>query len=819
MATPTFITYPVSGTNYVHPPFTSGISTLEVSLDGVIQSSSLYTITGGEVVFSVAPVGSFLDIKRVTSVDTRQTDYINTGILNETALDNDSLQAFYKLQELIDENSSDRLIKRNIALDDNWDAQAKRIENGITPVNSTDYATKGYVDIANTAAVIAGLPVTQVSDFTDFTDAITTLNGTGALTHLAITGVHSVPASLTVNSNITLWFLSAGRIDPAAGQTLTINGGIQAPFNLQIFGGLGTVAGNPTIEECSMSWFGGDPTGGTDSQPAFDAADEFMKTGGGIIRIGVGHWAMGDECLVSDGVHVEMSGRADQTGTSTIKGTDIFPLDSFMGTRMFAQKVTGGTSSKGIKFSNGTIRGDKPSGGNIDIGIEQENGKYWAYKNLAFAFFDLQAIYVSDNGSTVTTFEDILIRDAVQGTSLAAETGAIQLESQDNTLMNVEATTSSTSLAEAGKRIALLLTGTAAENFVFGGQFEISEIGIMVRGSGGNKFVGTRSDLNYMDGMQVRVGGNNLVACEFLNNGRAATNTYDGITLYANNNQLAACNARITTGNTHKYGFRDASGVAGNRCKACNSTGHGTAEEFEDVTTNFWQYDEIAQAVATADDTAPDVTGIRNLVIGSNTVRTRISSLTGKKTGQHLTIRNANGNDNFSYIFDSANFRLQKTWYPRNDDTLELYTNDGTVWNEVGRMDSPKIHTARMQFDTAMAGFTAIGDHVVGYLPQNAVIIDAFTVTQVIPTSGTSLATLAAGIQTDDPTGIAPATLVTNALWDLSNQGFHLQTPQEGTVTSYTTRTTGFRAVVFTVAVEVLTAGIIELFIKYIDLT
>ena len=170
------------------------------------------------------------------------------------------------------------------------------------------------------------------------------------------------------------------------------------------------------------------------------------------------------------------------------------------------------------------------------------------------------------------------MRDCVQNTGLAGETGALQIESQDNTLINCEITTSSTSLVESGNRIALLFTGSAAENFVFGGQFETSEVGVVVRGAGGNKFIGSRSDINLLDGWQIRVGGNVFVGCEALNNSQNVTNVNDGFVLFAQNNLLTGCIARSNFAKVHRYGFRDASGVAGNHAKGCLSTGHGTAE-------------------------------------------------------------------------------------------------------------------------------------------------------------------------------------------------------------------------------------------------
>jgi hypothetical protein len=394
-----------------------------------------------------------------------------------------------------------------------------------------------------------------------------------------------------------------------ANKILSFNSAGQPTASLPTTGGFSDDFGTLYGKEVWIDDHGADPNGINDSHPAFVIANDLLKDTGGTIRIGVGKYAFSQECLCDDGVKVVGSGWMEQTGTSPIKGTVCFPLDAHAGTRIFAQKVTAGTSSKGLFFGEMTLSGKKPGGGNILRGIEQENGKYWGYHNLSFQFFDNQAIYISDNGSNVTWMNNIFCRDCVQASGLSGEVGAIHIQGQDNILgPNIEATTSSTSYAEGGKRIALLFDGTAASNIIVGGQYEISEIGIMVRGSGGNKFVGVRSDLNYGNGAEFRVGGNVLAACEFLNNGRNTTNTYDGVTFFAQNNVAAGCNARSTgaVAQVHKYGGRDASGAVGNKIRPFVSTGHGTAATHEDTATGAFSEELIHQELATADDATPD---------------------------------------------------------------------------------------------------------------------------------------------------------------------------------------------------------------------
>ena len=90
-------------------------------------------LTGGETVVR----------QRKTSQTTRLTNY-TAGVLGESALDNDSFQAFYMAQEAID-TAALALGKDSAEL---WDALSTRIINVGAPTASTDAATKGYVDSA-----------------------------------------------------------------------------------------------------------------------------------------------------------------------------------------------------------------------------------------------------------------------------------------------------------------------------------------------------------------------------------------------------------------------------------------------------------------------------------------------------------------------------------------------------------------------------------------------------------------------------------------------------------------------------------------------
>ncbi len=121
---------------------------IKVELDGVLQTVGVdYTIIGGgfTVSFVIAP-GSLVDIliRRESSIDERLQDWAGAGNITETALDTDSLQAFYLAQEA-ESNLGDRLQK---VFDTTWDFLACVGSNIADPRIGfpQDVASKNYVD-------------------------------------------------------------------------------------------------------------------------------------------------------------------------------------------------------------------------------------------------------------------------------------------------------------------------------------------------------------------------------------------------------------------------------------------------------------------------------------------------------------------------------------------------------------------------------------------------------------------------------------------------------------------------------------------------
>jgi len=92
----------------------------------------------------------------------------------------------------------------------------------------------------------------------------------------------------------------------------------------------------------------------------------------------------------------------------------------------------------------------------------------------------------------------------------------------------------------------------------------------------------------------------------------------------------------------------------------------------------------LAEAIAAADDTTPSVANINVLKIGANTGSTAITQLDDAIAGQIITIIITSAT-NSSTIADSGNFKLSGAFSPNADDTITLYTSNGTTWHEISR--------------------------------------------------------------------------------------------------------------------------------------
>jgi hypothetical protein len=93
--------------------------------------------------------GDVVGLIRSTSPSARLTDYEDASTLTETDLDNDSLQAFYMVQEALD--GADEALGLGLG-SVNWDAEGLLIKDVGTPVEAGDAVTKAYADAIAAAA-------------------------------------------------------------------------------------------------------------------------------------------------------------------------------------------------------------------------------------------------------------------------------------------------------------------------------------------------------------------------------------------------------------------------------------------------------------------------------------------------------------------------------------------------------------------------------------------------------------------------------------------------------------------------------------------
>jgi len=98
--------------------------------------------------------------------------------------------------------------------------------------------------------------------------------------------------------------------------------------------------------------------------------------------------------------------------------------------------------------------------------------------------------------------------------------------------------------------------------------------------------------------------------------------------------------------------------------------------------TSF-KFDGNGCIVAAADDTTPNVLGIRTLALSDNTGATAITQLDNGEVGQVITLLCVT-NTNPPTIVDGGNFQLSAGWSPGSGDSLTL-VNYNSTWYEISR--------------------------------------------------------------------------------------------------------------------------------------
>lgn len=140
----------------------NGINTLFNVPFGYISKSHVTVKVNGvstsftwnsDTVVSVSPAPANLavvEVRRTTPVTTAVVDFQDAGTITEAMLDENTAQMLYIAQEAFD--AADLSIQ--LASDNTWDAESKRIKNLATPTAATDAATKAYADSTVDAAAV-----------------------------------------------------------------------------------------------------------------------------------------------------------------------------------------------------------------------------------------------------------------------------------------------------------------------------------------------------------------------------------------------------------------------------------------------------------------------------------------------------------------------------------------------------------------------------------------------------------------------------------------------------------------------------------------
>lgn len=165
----------------------------------------------------------------------------------------------------------------------------------------------------------------NVVDYASFSVAVSTIGATPAT--LVIPVSQSVSASVTVPSTLNLEFTNSGELSVSAGQTVTINGSINAPLK-RIFTGSGAVIFGTTSKATAyVEWFGALCNGSANDSASINAAITAITAGGlstkgGEVLLPPGICRANISIVQAKGIRI--ASRASRLGT-TVRGIGSSP--------------------------------------------------------------------------------------------------------------------------------------------------------------------------------------------------------------------------------------------------------------------------------------------------------------------------------------------------------------------------------------------------------------------------------------------------------------------------------------------------------------
>lgn len=342
----------------------------------------------------------------------------------------------------------------------------------------------------------------------------------------------------------------------------------------------------------------------------------------------------------------------------------------------------------GIDFQGKGLSG---AGGGLNLRAGTNNP---IVRSCGFNNFAEQAIVM--NGQ-IGHFTDLVGTNCLLNRTRTVKSGVFEIRGADNFADNIQGNTGITGIVSSDLFLCGILIG-GANNYYHNLEGELSEVGIHIETTGAiHKLVNCRADLNFGHGFSGF--GYMAANCHALNNGTAATNTYNGWDI-GPRSILTGCTSDSGGTNRVKYGFGFQTGadsaVEGSQpsLNGCRSIGHATAA-FDDSLFNGFAH-VMFSGWLRGTSLTPDVSG-RKTYAAVNSTAAVITGFVGGVKGQELTVY-ANANVSFQR---SADFIISGT---KGDGLKQCVAqrayqflcvakaSGGSMWVEVGGRD-PAVGT------------------------------------------------------------------------------------------------------------------------------
>lgn len=417
------------------------------------------------------------------------------------------------------------------------------------------------------------------------------------------------------------------------------NGVVVAPNS-----GSGRWIRNVQSQDANPRWWGAKGDGVTTDTTAIQAGINYVNSlGSGVLKFNAGTYL----CNVILKQGVQLIGFAGVTGVDAGGGGVFGVTLQNAVTGPVVDTPAGITYNVAIVGINFRGLGASPA----SVGVRFRNVGTSLIRNCNFNNFSDQAVMM--NAGIANEFIGIRAQNCLLNRVQATPTGVIHADGTDHFFDRCELTASCSregTKTAAGNCNALYLSG--ANHFLSNCIGEISDSGFYIAGTGYNRLVNCRGDLNYMHGFDFATGISSVVGCLALNNSQDTTNTYSGFHVKASTAQgltFAACISDSITAKVQKYGFEDLAEYSAvesrNQYVGCRAGGAGTAG-FYTVPTNGIGSGVVFGGLAIVSSSVGSITisvaQANDVLLGQGSATT-VTNFTGGISGQSIFIR---GNTN-----------------------------------------------------------------------------------------------------------------------------------------------------------------------------